>query len=398
MPEYAHIHRDRRRDVFDPETNPRGYIGLCVAENALMWDQLEPWLSGPFDLDRTVAGYGDMVGSPALRQAIANTVATRIFRRPVDPACVVTMAGAGAVLEALFRTLADPGAGVLVPTPSYAGFWPDVELRNGLHLVPVARDADSGYHLSVDMLDMAFERSPFPVRALLYTNPDNPLGAVATGAQVAEVVAWCRSRGLHFVSDEIYALSVFGSTEFGSAGRTALGDDVHVVWGVSKDFGMSGLRCGVLVTENEALRDAMASQAMWSSVSTHTQTVLATMLGDAGFVDRFVALNRERLGRRFELLSRRLHQVGIPHHPAEAGFFTVIDLRSHLSEPTWEAETALWRSVLDETNVNLTPGLACRTHQPGLFRLCFASTSDGALEEAISRLVRLLDSGLPRAE
>lgn len=387
MPEYTHVHRDRMHEGFDAANDPDGYVGLCVAESSLMWDQLEPWLAGPHELDPAVARYGDMTGSLELREAIARVVGTHIFHRRVEPSTVVTMAGAGATLEALFRALADPGEGVLVPTPSYAGFWPDVETRNGLHLLPVPREVDSGHRLSLDRLDRAIDGAGMPVRALLYTNPDNPLGDVATAEEVAVIVEWARDRRIHLVSDEIYALSVFGDTPFGSAGLAPLGDDVHVVWGASKDFGMSGLRCGVLVTENEELRDAMAAQSMWSSVSTHTQAILARMWGDDAFVERFVAENQARLGRRFRSLADQLDEGGIPFHPAEAGFFTVIDLRSRLSEPTWEAEARLWRSILDETNVNLTPGSACRSPEPGLFRLCFASVSDEALRVGLERLV-----------
>jgi aspartate/methionine/tyrosine aminotransferase len=390
MPEYTHVHRDRNSDRFHPEDNPDGYIGLCVAESGLMWDELEPWLSGPFDLDPTVAGYGDMAGSVELRTAISRIFERLVFGRPVDADQVVTMAGAGAILEALFRGLADPGEGVLVPTPSYAGFWPDVQTRNDLHIVPVPRTADTGYRLTSDLLERALARAPVPVRAVLYTNPDNPLGSVASESEVLDVIGWTRSHGLHLVSDEIYALSVFGAPEFVSVGRSPLGEDIHVVWGASKDFGMSGLRCGVLVTENEEVRDVMTAQSMWSSVSTHTQAMLARMWADDDFVGRFVTVNRDRLARRWRALSNRLQQAGIAHHPADAGFFTVVDLRSYLADASWEAEQTLWRSVLDHTNVNLTPGSACRSPEPGLFRLCFASVSDEALDAGIGRLVRHL--------
>lgn len=387
MPEYVFVHRDRRGAGYDPERNPDGYIGLCVAENSMMWDHLAPWMSGPYVMTPDVTGYGDMRGSPDLREVVADLVSERIFGRRVDPDWIVTMAGAGAVLEALFHAIADPGEGVLVPTPSYAGFWPDVEARNHLHVVPVERDPDNGYALTTDLLDRAVDRAPMPVRTLLYTNPDNPLGDVASAEQVGEIVAWCRSRGLHLVSDEIYALSVFGDgVEFSGAGSTPLGDDVHVVWGASKDFAMSGLRCGVLVTENALLREVMSGTSMWSSVSTHTQRILAEMWADRPFVEEFVATNRTRLEERYRSLSGYLTDAGIGHHAASAGFFTVVDLRPYLSEPNWEAETLLWRRLLDRTNVNLTPGSACRSPQPGLFRLCFASVSDAALKEGVSRI------------
>jgi aspartate/methionine/tyrosine aminotransferase len=61
------------------------------------------------------------------------------------------------------------------------------------------------------------------------------------------------------VFDEIYALSVFGDRPFTSCATVlpSLGEHVHIVWAFSKDFGASGLRCGVLVSENEAVNRAV---------------------------------------------------------------------------------------------------------------------------------------------
>ena len=71
------------------------------------------------------------------------------------------------------------------------------------------------------------------------------------------------------VFDEVYALSVFGERAFtsGASLRQSMGERVHVVWAFSKDFGASGLRCGVLVSENEAVLAAVDSLAYWACCS-----------------------------------------------------------------------------------------------------------------------------------
>ena len=38
-----------------------------------------------------------------------------------------------------------------------------------------------------------------------------------------------------------------------------LGDNVHVLYGISKDFGASGLRMGFMYTQNTKLRKAVAT-------------------------------------------------------------------------------------------------------------------------------------------
>ena len=113
--------------------------------------------------------------------------------------------------------------------------------------------------------------------------------------ELKEVLRWCDAQpGLHLVSDEIYALSVFGtgakhislaslgpgpsapspasfstcSSNDGAApvAPQVLGPYRHVLWGLSKDWGVSGFRVGVCWTENKPLYDAMCNAAVFTSV------------------------------------------------------------------------------------------------------------------------------------
>ncbi len=59
-------------------------------------------------------------------------------------------------------------------------------------------------------------------------------------------------------------------------------------------------------------------------------------------------------------------------------------------ENSWEAEDALWRSLLESANVNLTPGSACRVGEPGFMRLCFAGAPTDAVVAGIERIGRVL--------
>ncbi len=391
MPPYVDEHRARSNG--DGTHGDDRYIGLCIAENMQMWDLLGPQLGGPHpSMPPSVTGYDAMEGSAAFRRRIADLLERHLFHRMVDPVTIVTMAGAGSILEALFYAIAEPGDAVLVPTPSYAGFWPDLEGRDELTIVPVDTTPESGFRLTTDLLDAAMSSSPAPVRALLHTRPDNPLGRVASRAEVEEVIAWCARNDVHLVADEIYALSVFGAEPFESIGGIVreFGPSIHWVWAFSKDFAVSGLRCGVLVSENEEVRAAVRAQAPWGSVSTLTQAVLGDMISDEAWLDRYVGEMRARLEAIDRKVETALAGADIPYFPSDAGFFLLLDLRRYLEAPTWDAEERLWRRMLDRANVNLTPGSACRVAEPGFFRLCFASVPEDDSLEAVARLSSLL--------
>ncbi|MFA9566505.1 MAG: aminotransferase class I/II-fold pyridoxal phosphate-dependent enzyme, partial [Acidimicrobiales bacterium] len=118
----------------------------------------------------TVLGYDAMTGSVRFREQLGSFMGRTFLGREFGPEQISVLAGAGSVLEILFYALGDPGDGILVPTPSYAGFWLDLEVRDGLTIVPVHRSIDDGYRLTSEMLDRALAGAGRPIKALLFTS------------------------------------------------------------------------------------------------------------------------------------------------------------------------------------------------------------------------------------
>ena len=102
---------------------------------------------------------------------------------------------------------------------------------------------------------------------------------------------------MHVVSDEIYACSIFGddmpsfvsawdlATTLGEAGEA----QVHVVYGLAKDFGVSGLRVGALASRNQELLDAHTNLGYFSMIPGPTQAQVAEILQDESWVDDFIS-------------------------------------------------------------------------------------------------------------
>jgi aspartate/methionine/tyrosine aminotransferase len=391
-PEYFRVHTERSGAPYHAVSRPEGYIPFCVAENALVFDLLRAKMDACRDVSASWLGYQTMTGAPEFKAKLARFMSRWILGRDIAPEHVAALAGAGSVLEILFHALADPGDAVLVPTPSYAGFWGDLETRDEISILPVHTASAEGFRLTTEVLERTVAQSKRPVRALLFTSPNNPLGTVYRPEELEAILRFSERAGFHVVFDEIYALSVFGRTPFTSVAalRPSLGDFVHIVWAFSKDFAASGLRCGTLVTENREVMSAVEGLAYWAAVSGDTQFMLGEMISDEAWVDSYATVMPKRLGDACRAITARLDAASIPHIPSEAGFFFLLDLRRYLSAPTWEAEDALWRKILDETNVNLTPGSACRIAEPGFMRLCFAAVPKETGAIGVERLAEVL--------
>jgi 1-aminocyclopropane-1-carboxylate synthase len=235
------------------------------------------------------------------------------------------------------------------------------------------------------------------VRALLLSQPYNPIGVCLPAEEMGRAVDWCRSNRLHLISDEIYAASVFASgVQHTSALAFAAGDPewaashLHILYGLSKDFGLSGFRVGVIYSSSPELHEALDRLAYFCGCSSLPQYLITEVLGDDRFVDAYVEQNRKRLRRIYETVARTANRIGIPHVPADSGFFVWIDLRRWLREPTPEGEHELWLRLVNEAGVILTPGLSCRASEPGMFRLCFAAVPEGGVEIGMERIERAL--------
>mmetsp|Transcript_6064 Transcript_6064/g.19123 ORF Transcript_6064/g.19123 Transcript_6064/m.19123 type:complete len:492 (+) Transcript_6064:224-1699(+) len=387
-------------DPYDPKTGA-GTILLAVAENKLCWPRLKPRLEKALaSLPAWTACYGPMEGRPELKKALARFLDARVVRgaKPaVQPEHLSCAAGAGAVLSNLFLSLCEAGDAVLIPAPYYAAFDSDLRAVADLKRVPVALDAATGYALTEAALDAAYASTDGKAKALLLTNPHNPTGRVAPRAELEMVAAWCDARRVHLVSDEVYALSHFDDAaappfvSLGNACGGDLGERRHVVWGLSKDFGLSGLRFGCVWTQNERLLAALASAAVFSAVPGVCQAMVEDVLADDGFCDDYLRANATALRVSCAICCRVLDELRLPYFAPGAGMFLWCDLSSLLpafvngDDDPQKAERKLYDALRGDLKLVLTPGEAQHAADPGRFRICFAFVERNVLEVGLEK-------------
>ena len=377
-------------DLYAADKNPTGFIAMVVAENKCQRLQqrfLQRMAEVPLP-DVAVMNYGSMTGSPALKRALCDLLKRTFVDSPsvrFKPDNMAVLSGCTACIDALAFLLADEGEGVLLPTPTYAAFDNDLGARAHLRIVDFELDEDRGdIEGQLDGAVEAARARGVVVRGLLITNPCNPRGILYSDDTIRSMLRWSLDNKVHYIADEIYALSVHadGAT-FRSAmsvlyedlvGRGEVSAEVaasffHLLYGLSKDWCASGLRIGCLYSDNAPLHEALSSLAPMASVSNYQQHLVAGVLNDEAFTAAFVADNRAMLRESYVALSDGLARLGVEYVEAVAGLFLFADLRPWMDEQSVEGEDRLWRSMLD-LKVILTPGTACKAKQPGWFRIC----------------------------
>ena len=229
-------------------------------------------------------GYGDFRGEDRFRAALANMMQATFVQAPVDKDALMVQAGCGAILDSLAWCLGEEGQSCICPAPLYPAFVNDFYARARVHL-HMAQTFHPEYALTEEILEQAFDECQAagkPAKMLLLCNPCNPLGLIYDQQTIQMCLKWVEKKGIHLISDEIYANSIFPGESFKSVAKVAqemypergdmyLGKHIHMTYGFSKDWAMSGIRAGVLMSHNKELIAAASNLSCFMAMSSYVQ-------------------------------------------------------------------------------------------------------------------------------
>ena len=244
---------------------------IAMCKDAIS-NQLEP---SDFSYPRAFAGF------PEVLEAFANLFNNYFNPKvPVATSHLATAPGAASCLDTLFYNICDPGESILVvgpywsqPLPSNTcaldmlifsltdGFDFQFQARSSVVPIPVTTERldEALSNALIPALEAALRAAQRPVKAVLITNPSNPLSQCYTKSCIEDCIKFCDRNGLHYISDEVYALTRFRCPEVPEPEpfTSVLAIDVkelgcnlsmvHMVWSTSKDFGQSGVRMASVV-------------------------------------------------------------------------------------------------------------------------------------------------------
>uniref|UniRef100_A0A7N6BKH0 Aminotransferase class I/classII domain-containing protein n=1 Tax=Anabas testudineus TaxID=64144 RepID=A0A7N6BKH0_ANATE len=375
------------KDKHHDTDNPDGIINMGTSENKLCYDLLHKRMTKPdmLHIDPSLLQYPDWRGHTFLREQVAKFLTHYCCSpNPLKADNVVVMNGCGSLFSCIAAVICDPKDAILIPTPFYGVITEDLHLYSDVKLFHVPLDCETDgkngrpFHLTVGNLEEGLKRAKqegLIIRGVILMNPHNPLAEIYTPEEMIAFLQFAK-RYLHAIIDEVYMLTVFDeSVTFHSVlSVDSLPDPqrTHVMWGMSKDFAMAGIRIGTLYTENRELVEALAQLGSFHGISGTTQHQVAQLLQDREWInEEFLPENRSRLKASYSYLTGELQSMGIPYLDRPTALYVWADLRKYLRESSFEEELSLWRRFLKH-KVVLSCGQAFSCSVPGWFRIVFA--------------------------
>jgi len=288
--------------------------------------------------------YPESTGSDQLRDHIAQWYGTT--REHV----LVTNGGSEANFTSLWGLL-EKGDHAAVMLPNYLQSWglsrAFAAKTNPFYLVEKKENGKPRWALDVDGLRRAVSKK---TRLIVVTNPNNPTGAVLTEQEMDEVLRVARKANAWLLVDEIYR----GAEVSGPLTPTFWGryDKLLITSGLSKAFGLPGLRTGWIVSSPKTITKLCSYHDYTTLTPTTLSDRLARIVMEPTRREKILERTRAIIRRNLPRLESWIHSHDdiFDYIPPVAGAITFFRYKLPISS------TALFDRLRKEHSVLITPG------------------------------------------
>lgn len=305
----------------------------------------------------------------------------------VDPLQVRAATDVGVAVVEILRVFTQPGDSILLSSPVYHNFynWTN-ETKLNLVDVPFERTGDESKNpwvINWEGIEKAYASG---IKAHLVCSPHNPLGRIYTAEELNRIVALAKKYKVLVISDEIHAPLTYKGEKF--TPFLSLGSDAQevgvTVTAASKGWNIAGLKCAIIVSQNDAMNEKLATMPLAvhyrASLLGGFATAAAFAEGSEWLDSVLLQLDENRQLIK-KLLAEKLPTVR--YHIPQNSYLAWIDVESlNLGE-----DPSL--SLVEKGRVALSPGHAFGKQCSQYVRLNFA-TSPEIVTEAIERIARAI--------
>jgi aspartate aminotransferase len=305
---------------------------------------------------------------------------------------VIITYGASQALYNILDTIGNED--ILIPAPFWFAF-PNIVAQGRGKLKIIQTSAENNFKLTPQQLDQSIT---WKTRILLFTNPNNPTGAVYTRDELNGLVEVLKKHPrVLVVSDEVYNLVLVDEIACPSISSwPEIHDRVLTINSLSKNYAMSGLRVG-FIAAHPSWTDIYLQKQNYatSGVNVFLQRgALAALEVSNEIIPRIVGKLKVRRAKAMEVLDTVPNTSYIAPQSAYFFFWNIehyINCRTEDGKLI-RTDIDLVDYLLQDANVLVVAGSLCGT--PGYFRITYAIAEEtfkeaiGHIKESLGKLRR----------
>lgn len=287
-------------------------------------------------------GYTQTGGMPELKRAIISFYNQYFGGDYKEENCLITV-GSTEGLSTFIRSIVDEGDEVIMPTPTYPGYAPNIKLQKGIEVYLDTSKDD--FKLTAKNLESAITPK---TRAIILTYPNNPSGVCIDEDEMDKIADVIRRHDVFVLSDEIYASLAFEKYHSLSKYHDLI-DKVVVINGFSKSHSMTGYRVGYMLASKYFIDNFI-------KVSQYTTTGIATISQYGGIKALEVYPTREEIVKenreRMEFFAKGLEKIGFRVIKPEGAFYLFADYRKLSNKKSID----FVNEVVENLHIGIVPG------------------------------------------
>lgn len=296
--------------------------------------------ASPDPLLQVRLGYSQSNGTDLLRTRIA------ALYQGISPEQVLVTTGSAEANFAVCWRLVEPGDSVAVMLPNYLQTW-GLAQNFGARVRGFALHAEHAWEPLAEEITSAIAPG---TKLVVVTNPHNPTGHILSTEMRRVIVERAREVGAWLLADEVYQ----GAERDGTTTPSFWGsyERVLVVSGLSKAYGLPGLRIGWLIAPREFSAEAWARHDYTTIGPAGASDHLAALALEPRVREQLLERTRRILRSNYPVLDAWLKRFGdtFSWHPPQAGAICLARYRPGISA------LELVEKVRADHSVLLVPG------------------------------------------
>lgn len=300
-------------------------VEMADPETKSLWDNLK-------------LGYTESQGLPLLRQEVAK------LYEGINSENVLIVAPEEGIFIAL-NSILEKGDHVICTFPGYQSLY-EVAEGIGCEITRWEPDEEQGWRFDPDFLSKNIRPN---TKLVIFNFPHNPTGYLASKKDLKRIIEIAKEHNLYVFSDEMYRF-----LEYLSENRLASACEVYdksvCLFGMSKTFGMAGLRLGWLIAKDPEIYQKIAIfkdyTTICSSAPSEILSLIALRAKDK-IIQRHLERIRNNLGFADNFFSN--HKDLFSWIRPKAG--TIAFPKLNTSEDSYE----FCEKVIKETGIMLLP-------------------------------------------